>query len=307
MSAEDTDHANASQQVSDNVVLLIVALYAASFVVFGFLVDTPAEIFRGLAPDSDVTRYAAHRLHRSRRNGCRFRQRRAPDPVLQFRLLQVAREDGRRVGCLFVSCSWICAVRKEPAEHLVHRRRCVPVLQVQERAIRDEHQYGVLWSSARSHLLRDPLQHVPSPRGQLASERVYQPGHRVHSGARRGAAVQGAHGIHSVQHGIHRGPGRHPGCRALQILWLCPGPGLHLDDREQSSAEWIPVGCLRFDDCRRVLFRPGRPAQAERVDAPVGPSSYGFCCAVRDRSDLGQYGPRRRNRHGLHPVRRAAT
>ena len=48
MSAEDKDHTNASEQVSDNVVLLIVALYAASFVVFGFLVDTPAEIFRGL-------------------------------------------------------------------------------------------------------------------------------------------------------------------------------------------------------------------------------------------------------------------
>ena len=48
MSAEDKDHANAPEQVSDNVVLLIVALYAAAFVVFGFLVDTPAEIFRGL-------------------------------------------------------------------------------------------------------------------------------------------------------------------------------------------------------------------------------------------------------------------
>ena len=48
MSAEAADHANASEQVSDNVVLLIVSLYAASFVVFGFLVDTPAHIFQGL-------------------------------------------------------------------------------------------------------------------------------------------------------------------------------------------------------------------------------------------------------------------
>lgn len=48
MSAKDADHASGSKQVSDNVVLLIVSLYAASFVVFGFLVNTPAEIFRGL-------------------------------------------------------------------------------------------------------------------------------------------------------------------------------------------------------------------------------------------------------------------
>jgi Protein of unknown function (DUF1576) len=33
---------------SDSVILLVVALYAASFVVFGFLVDTPADIARGL-------------------------------------------------------------------------------------------------------------------------------------------------------------------------------------------------------------------------------------------------------------------
>ena len=42
MTAKDTNHANESEQVSDNVILLIVSLYAASFVVFGFLVDTPA-------------------------------------------------------------------------------------------------------------------------------------------------------------------------------------------------------------------------------------------------------------------------
>jgi Protein of unknown function (DUF1576) len=36
------------KQLSDDVILLVVALYAASFVVFGFLVDTPADIARGL-------------------------------------------------------------------------------------------------------------------------------------------------------------------------------------------------------------------------------------------------------------------
>jgi Protein of unknown function (DUF1576) len=42
-SASDTP-----RPVSDGVILLVVALYATAFIVFGFLVDTPAEIVRGL-------------------------------------------------------------------------------------------------------------------------------------------------------------------------------------------------------------------------------------------------------------------
>ena len=48
MSTEEKDHPGGSQQASDHIVLLIVAMYAASFVVFGFVVDTPAHIFQGL-------------------------------------------------------------------------------------------------------------------------------------------------------------------------------------------------------------------------------------------------------------------
>jgi hypothetical protein len=49
MTTKAADHeSNAVQQVPDNVILLIVSAYAASFVVFGFLVDTPAAIARGL-------------------------------------------------------------------------------------------------------------------------------------------------------------------------------------------------------------------------------------------------------------------
>ena len=36
------------EQVPDRGILIIVSLYAAAFVVFGFLVDTPAAIARGL-------------------------------------------------------------------------------------------------------------------------------------------------------------------------------------------------------------------------------------------------------------------
>jgi hypothetical protein len=49
MSAEDESLKNHPvRQVSDRVVLLVVASFAAAFVIFGFLVDTPAGIARGL-------------------------------------------------------------------------------------------------------------------------------------------------------------------------------------------------------------------------------------------------------------------
>ncbi|HTO48648.1 MAG TPA: DUF1576 domain-containing protein [Burkholderiales bacterium] len=49
MSAEEASREDHPvRQVSDRVVLLVVATYAAAFVVFGFLVDTPAAIARGL-------------------------------------------------------------------------------------------------------------------------------------------------------------------------------------------------------------------------------------------------------------------
>jgi hypothetical protein len=48
MIAKAAGHESAAQQIPDNVILLVVASYAAAFVVFGFLVDTPAAIARGL-------------------------------------------------------------------------------------------------------------------------------------------------------------------------------------------------------------------------------------------------------------------
>jgi hypothetical protein len=48
MTAEGTDRQREPEHVSDNVILLIVSSYAAAFIVFGFLVDTPDEILRGM-------------------------------------------------------------------------------------------------------------------------------------------------------------------------------------------------------------------------------------------------------------------
>jgi Protein of unknown function (DUF1576) len=48
MTAVDADHGRDSDQITDRVILLAVCAYAAAFVVFGFVVDTPARIFVGL-------------------------------------------------------------------------------------------------------------------------------------------------------------------------------------------------------------------------------------------------------------------
>jgi Protein of unknown function (DUF1576) len=48
MSDEDTNCGHDSVQTSDHVVLLIISSYAAAFIVFGFLVDRPKKIVRGM-------------------------------------------------------------------------------------------------------------------------------------------------------------------------------------------------------------------------------------------------------------------
>jgi Protein of unknown function (DUF1576) len=48
MTAVDADHGHDSDQITDRVILLTVCAYAAAFVVFGFVVDTPERIFVGL-------------------------------------------------------------------------------------------------------------------------------------------------------------------------------------------------------------------------------------------------------------------
>jgi Protein of unknown function (DUF1576) len=48
MTAVDADHGRDSDRITDRVILLTVCAYAAAFVVFGFVVDTPARIFVGL-------------------------------------------------------------------------------------------------------------------------------------------------------------------------------------------------------------------------------------------------------------------
>ena len=48
MSVDETSHPGEVKQATDRVVLLVVAAYAAAFVLFGFLVSTPAEIGQGL-------------------------------------------------------------------------------------------------------------------------------------------------------------------------------------------------------------------------------------------------------------------
>ena len=76
---------------SDNLILGIVAACSAAFVVFGFLIQPPADVLRGLKRDPHHPRRAAHPRFRSRGNRQRLRERRAAHACGRARLLAPAR------------------------------------------------------------------------------------------------------------------------------------------------------------------------------------------------------------------------
>ena len=132
MTAKDTDHESELEQVSDNVILLIVSLYAAAFVVFGFLVDDPRRRRPGTHRHHDVAGHPAHRLFRRSGGigaGC------VNAGLLTLCACFVyykarARITGAAVACLFL-VPRLRALRQEPPERLVHRDRGPAVFLVQ--------------------------------------------------------------------------------------------------------------------------------------------------------------------------------
>ena len=79
-----------AKKTGDGVLLCVVAAYAAAFVVFGFLVDAPADIARGLVAicvsrDTLLTDYFARGRHRRGLRECR------PAHPLRVRRLSTSR------------------------------------------------------------------------------------------------------------------------------------------------------------------------------------------------------------------------
>ena len=168
----------------DHIVLGAVCAFAAAFVVFGFLVDGPVRVFHGLVlivttRDALLTDYfgiggiGAACVNAGLLTLC---------ACLVYRLAN-AKITGASVACLFLVLGF-GALRQEPFQHLVDRRRRLSLRAVQGRAVFGPCQHGVLRRRAGACLLGDPVQHVPDPRNEGAACDRDKPRHRLYPGAR---------------------------------------------------------------------------------------------------------------------------
>ena len=228
------------RSASDNLILGVVAAYAAAFVVFGFLVQPAADVLRGLKRDPDHPRRAAHRLFRRRRNRRGLRERRAADPCSGARLLARWREDDGRVRRGALSRAGLRPVRQEPSQCLADRRGRCALRAVPRRAFPRASQYGVLRRRARADFFGDPVLHRPHADGQRSTCARDRACGRLHSSARGGAPLPRAYGLQPLQYGVHGGHRRHDRRRDVQGVRLRARPCLHLDKRgEQTSSPYF--------------------------------------------------------------------
>ncbi len=195
--------------------LLIVALYAAAFVVFGFLVDTPAEIFRGLVDiltsrDALLTDYIG-----IGGMGAAF----VNAGLLTLCACFVYYKSGAKIGGAAVACLFLVLGFALFGKNLLNVWFIVAGVFLYSRFRNEPFATNIntaFFGVALAPIFSEILFSTSIPLTlSLPLSVVDQPGHRVHARARRRAAVQSAHGIHPVQHGIHRRPGGDPGCRAL--------------------------------------------------------------------------------------------
>ena len=245
----------------DRVILRVVAAYAAAFVVFGFVVDGPGSgpaRPRRHRPDA---RRAADRLFRRRRHRRGLRERR---PAHAGRLPRLSRRRTRRSPARrSPACSWCwgsaCSARTSSTSGRSSSassctrdsgaRRSRPTSTPRSSAPRWPRSFprscsAPRWRSSSGCRWRSP---------RASSSASSWPG--------RGAAVQGAHGLQPVQHGLHRRHRGHAGRRHVQIVRVRSGPGDDLDDRQQPrssaafsrrcSRRWSRSASTSIARCRR--------------------------------------------------------
>ena len=157
-----------------------------------------------------------------------------------------AKMTGAAVACLFLVLGFaLFGKNLLNVWFIVDRRRALLPVQGRSRSRRTSTPRSSAWRSRRSSR-RSCSARASRSRVSLPLAVVTEPRHRVRPRARRGAALQGPHGIQPLQHGIHRRPRRHAGRRAVQVVRLRARPGLHLDDRQQRAARRVPVRSCSF-------------------------------------------------------------
>ncbi len=244
--------------LSEAAILRIVAGYAAAFVVFGLVVDGPAQVLRGLAEivttrDALLTDYFGiggiggacvnaglltlcacfvYRVAGAKINGaavaCLFL-------VLGFGLFG---KNLLNIWSIVLGVFLYARFRGEPfAAHVntaFFGAALAPVFS------------EILFTTSLAFEVRLPLAVVTS----LVIGFILAPA---------AAQLFKAHiRLHAVQHGLHRRHRGHAGRRDVQVLRLRAGPGHDLDDGQQRTAGRFPGGRARFDGRRRLVRSTAR-------------------------------------------------
>ena len=248
--------------LSERTILAIVAAYAAAFVLFGLMLQSPAALLGGLG-DIVTTRDALLTDYfgvGGIGGGC------VNAGLLTLAAAFVywrtdARITGASVAALFLVLGfglfgknlvnvWAIVLgvylyakfRREPfASHVntaFFGAALAPVFS------------EILFSTAIPFTLSVPLAGDDQPRD------------RIRPCARRGASLQGAHGLQPLQHGVHRRDRRDVGRRPLQILRIRARSGVHLDDGPQPVAGDVPRDRVRLDARRRLSHSTGARSKA---------------------------------------------
>ena len=222
-----------------------------------------------------------------------------------------AKITGASVACLFLVLGFgLFGKNLLNVWSIVARR--LPLRAIQGRAVLGAPQHGILRRRARSRLFGNAVQHDAGARVPRAARDRHEPRHRLRPRPGRRAAVQGAHGLQPVQHGLHRRHRGHAGRRDVQVLRIRAGSGDDLDDRQQSPARRIPGGRVRVDGRARLPFRSraavatqadhgGRPARRRPISSrsrASGATLANMGLAGADRHDLRAGRRRRSQRSG---------
>ena len=244
---------------SDNLILEVVAAYAAAFVVFGFLVQAPADVLRGLGAilttrDALLTDYFGVG---GIGGGCVSAGLLTLAGTL--RLLARWRKGDRRVRRGPLSRARLRPVRQEPSQCLADRRGRCALRAVPRRALSHASQHRVLRRRARADLFRDPVFHRPHADGQRPARSRDRARGRLHPSARGRASVQGAHGVQPLQHGVHRrASSARSSSRCTNRSATCPIRSSSGRTGPNGVARRISRPRVRLDGRRRLFPRPGR-------------------------------------------------
>ena len=275
----------------DRVILGVVAAYAASFVALGFLVQTPAELLRGLGAilttrDALLTDYFGVG---GIGGGC------VSAGLLTLAAVCVywrtgAKMTGAAVACLFLVLGFglfgknllnVWPIVAGVALYARFRRRTVP----------SASQHRVFRSGAGADLLRNPVLDRPRAPLQRSARARDRARGRLHPAPRSRAPLPDAHGLQPLQHGLHCRRGRNAGRGDVQGVRLRARSGFHLDQ----GREWAPVGLprtrVRVDGRGRIRLRPSRPRSPRDHPEGAGAGADRFHRAGRVRRDARQHGP----------------